>query len=170
MTPHRSPQRRSVAALLPSSHSRALPQICFLSALFSPRFYPFTTPAKISGSPTSYPSLPKAASALRSFSVSPTFCPPSSLSLPAVLPTRAARGARNLLSLSSCLSRHNPAACPLKVHTPASSSALAATSNNASRCRANSVCTRQPRPDYGHGFQVKVLKIFQVVPSSLASG
>ena len=29
---------------------------------------------------------------------------------------------------------------------------------------------RQSRPDYGLGFQVKVLKPFQVVPSSLGSG
>ena len=29
---------------------------------------------------------------------------------------------------------------------------------------------KQSRPDSGHGFQVKVLKIFQVVPSSLGIG
>jgi len=38
------------------------------------------------------------------------------------------------------------------------------------RCRANMAHTRQPRPDYGLGFQVKSLEIFQVVPYSLGSG
>ena len=38
------------------------------------------------------------------------------------------------------------------------------------RCRANSAHIRQSSPDSGHGLQVKVLKIFQVGPSSLGSG
>ena len=38
------------------------------------------------------------------------------------------------------------------------------------RCRANLANIRQPRSDYGLGFQVKVLKTFEVVPSSLGSG
>jgi len=36
--------------------------------------------------------------------------------------------------------------------------------------RANVAHTRQPRPDSGRGFQVQVLKTFQVVPDSLGSG
>ena len=38
------------------------------------------------------------------------------------------------------------------------------------RCRTSMAHTRQSRPDSGLGFQVKVLKTFQVVPSSLGSG
>jgi len=38
------------------------------------------------------------------------------------------------------------------------------------RCRANMARKRQSRPDFGLGFQVKVLKTFEVVPSSLGSG
>ena len=38
------------------------------------------------------------------------------------------------------------------------------------RCRVNVAQVRQSRPDYGLGFQVKVLSTFQVVPSSLCSG
>ena len=38
------------------------------------------------------------------------------------------------------------------------------------RCRANMAHIRQPRPDSGIGFQVKVLKPFSVVPSSLGRG
>ena len=38
------------------------------------------------------------------------------------------------------------------------------------RCRPNLAHIRQSRPDSGLGFQVKVLKIFQDVPSSLESG
>ena len=38
------------------------------------------------------------------------------------------------------------------------------------RCRANMEHIRQSRPDSGLGFQVKVRKTFQVVPSSLGSG
>ena len=37
-------------------------------------------------------------------------------------------------------------------------------------CRANSAHVRQSRPDSGLGFQVKVFKLFQGVPSSLGSG
>jgi len=37
-------------------------------------------------------------------------------------------------------------------------------------CRANMAHIRQSRPDSGCGFQVKVLKTFQVFPSSLGSG
>ena len=40
----------------------------------------------------------------------------------------------------------------------------------ACRCRANMAHTRQSRPDYGLGFQVKVPKTFYVVPSSVAIG
>jgi len=40
----------------------------------------------------------------------------------------------------------------------------------ASRCRANVAHIRQSRPDSGLGFQVKVLKTFKDVPSSLESG
>ena len=35
---------------------------------------------------------------------------------------------------------------------------------------ANMAHTRQSRPDSGHGFQVKVLELFQVVHSSLGIG
>ena len=37
-------------------------------------------------------------------------------------------------------------------------------------CRANIAHIKQSRPDYGFGFQGKILKIFPVVPSSLGSG
>ena len=37
-------------------------------------------------------------------------------------------------------------------------------------CRANVAHTRQSGPDSGLSFKVKVLKTFQVVPSSLGSG
>ena len=37
-------------------------------------------------------------------------------------------------------------------------------------CRANVAHVRQSRPDSGLGFQVNVLKITRVVPSSLGSG
>jgi len=37
-------------------------------------------------------------------------------------------------------------------------------------CRANMAHVRQSRPEYGLGFQVKVLKPFYIVPSSLGSG
>ena len=39
----------------------------------------------------------------------------------------------------------------------------------ASRCQANMAHVGQSRPDCDLGFQVKILKIFQVVPSSLRS-
>ena len=38
------------------------------------------------------------------------------------------------------------------------------------RCQANMAQIRQTRPDSGLGFQVKVLKTFEVVPPSLGSG
>jgi hypothetical protein len=38
------------------------------------------------------------------------------------------------------------------------------------RCRSNSVHIRQPGPDSGLGMQVKALKPFRVVPSSLGRG
>ena len=38
------------------------------------------------------------------------------------------------------------------------------------RCRAKIAHIRQSRPDSGLGFRVKVLKTFEVVPSSLGSG
>ena len=38
------------------------------------------------------------------------------------------------------------------------------------RCRANMASIRQSRPDSGLGFQVKALKNFLVVPSSLERG
>ena len=38
------------------------------------------------------------------------------------------------------------------------------------RCRANMAHIRQSRPDSGRGFQVEVLKTYQVVPSSRRSG
>ena len=38
------------------------------------------------------------------------------------------------------------------------------------RCRATMAHVRQSRPDSGTGFQAKVLKTFQVAPSSLGSG
>jgi len=38
------------------------------------------------------------------------------------------------------------------------------------RCRANVAHIRQSRPDAGLAFQVKFLKMFQCVPSSLGSG
>ena len=37
-------------------------------------------------------------------------------------------------------------------------------------CNQNMAHIRRSRPDYGLGFQVKVLKIFQVVPSSIGNG
>ena len=37
-------------------------------------------------------------------------------------------------------------------------------------CRANLANIRESRPDYGLVLQVKVLKIFQVVPSPIGSG
>ena len=43
-------------------------------------------------------------------------------------------------------------------------------SANKCRCPANMARIRLVRPDYGLAFQVKVLEIFQVVPSSLGSG
>ena len=42
--------------------------------------------------------------------------------------------------------------------------------SRSSRCRANSAHSKQPRPDSGPGFRVKVLKTCQVVPFSLGSG
>jgi len=38
------------------------------------------------------------------------------------------------------------------------------------RCRANSAHVRQSLPDYGLGFQVKILEPFEVFPSALGSG
>ena len=38
------------------------------------------------------------------------------------------------------------------------------------RCRANVAHIKQSRPDSGLGVQVKVVKTFQVVPTSLGSG
>jgi len=38
------------------------------------------------------------------------------------------------------------------------------------RCQANMVPSRPSQPDFGLGFQVKVLKTFKVVLSSLRSG
>jgi len=38
------------------------------------------------------------------------------------------------------------------------------------RCRANMAHIRQPRPDSGLGFQVKVIRTFQIGPSLLGSG
>ena len=39
----------------------------------------------------------------------------------------------------------------------------------ANRCRANMALTRQSSPDSGLGFQVKVLKTFETVPSGSAA-
>ena len=43
-------------------------------------------------------------------------------------------------------------------------------SHEAAVGRENMAHIRQPRPNYGLHIQVKVLKTFQVVPSSLGSG
>ena len=40
----------------------------------------------------------------------------------------------------------------------------------AGRCRENVAHITRTRPDYGLGFQAKVLKTFQVFPSSFARG